>query len=149
MWELGSGDEWWTGWGAIQSFFAKRLTHPTPDGGGGWRMENGRWNLDIGYWILDIGYWEGCGLSLCSIGGFPPTGSNICSTFIITQNHRSCDMFFGEFCLLLLPQLGGRLRWKPVAPKSGERVQPVTQPAGGYLDRTYVLSYYTTKSATC
>ena len=124
--------------GAIQSFSAKRLSHPTPDEeDGGWMVEGGRvdgpllfweqsstlrgpsrmrpsrtgsgqapspkrmgigdWVLGIGDWRFGIRDWGGCGTSLCSIGGFPPTESNTCSTSIIAQNTRSCDMFLAQF----------------------------------------------------
>ena len=52
-------------------------------------MEDGEWRGD---WVLGIRYGGGCGAALCSIGGFPPAGSNRCSTFIIAQNPRLCNM---------------------------------------------------------
>ena len=69
------------GWGRYKLFFWETIIDPAP-GGGEWRMEE---EGGIGDWLVD-------GAVLCSIGGFPPAGSNRCSTSIIAQNRRLCTM---------------------------------------------------------
>lgn len=63
-------------------------------------VEIGWWGLDIGWWGLDIGYWI-LVLSGQNLGRHRVLLSremNICSTFIIPQIWRACDMFLVDIC---------------------------------------------------